>query len=73
MALVSGIAACGGLPLKRRAVNAHATFECMFSARSFKVAPFSKCSMKIRPMLRVQAAAEADDTTSPISALPGTT
>ena len=41
--------------------------------RSCKLDPLSKCSTKIRPMLRVQATAAMDETARPTRPLPGTT
>ena len=40
--------------------------------RSCKLEPVSKCSTKIRPMLRVQATAAMDETARPTRPLPGT-
>jgi hypothetical protein len=40
--------------------------------RSCKLDPLSKCSTKIRPILRVQATAAMDDTARPMRPLPGT-
>ena len=42
------------------------------AGRSCRPAPLSKCSTKIRPMLRVQATAVTDETARPRRPLPGT-
>jgi hypothetical protein len=41
------------------------------AGKSFKVAPVSKCSTKIRPMPRVKVAAVAHETAKPIKTLGG--
>ncbi len=57
----------GRLPTSRK------KYQLSSIERSCNVAPLSKCSMKIWPMLRVQAIAVTDETTSPMSAPDGTT
>ena len=55
------------------AYQAEKDIQLSLIERSCNVAPLSKCSMKIWPMLRVQAIAVTEETTSPMRAPDGTT
>src|SRR5262249_517065 len=54
-------------------VSGRKRYQLFSIERSCNVAPLSKCSMKIWPMLRVQAIAVTEETTSPMRAPDGTT